>query len=103
MDLIFSLQTSLIICAINALFWDDMLLQKVREYFDNKLSTKFGVWLSKPLYSCIICMSSIWGGSIYLLSGRFSLDIIPHILTVAGINVLISGIVYLAYERTLIK
>lgn len=103
MELLFALKTSLIICAIHCLFWDDMLLSKVGVWLNNKLATRVGVIIAKPLYTCITCMSSLWGGSIYVIYKGFNILITEHILLVAGINVLINGIVYLAYERTIIE
>lgn len=103
MELLFAIKTSLIICAIYACFWDDMIFGKIGQWLNNKLSTPIGVYIAKPIYSCIICMSSLWGGGIYIYYSGLSISIIPHILIVAGINVLISGIVYLAYEREIIK
>jgi len=100
-DLIFALKTSLVITAIHASFWDDMVLGNFRA---NVLDNIFNDFWKKPIYSCVICMASLWGTLSYLKHFWLCynpLHYIIFILTVAGINTLISGIIYLAYERNL--
>lgn len=102
-ELIFALKTSLIISAIHVSLWDGMIFGKLGNYLSLKLSNKRGQYLAKPLYDCIICMASIWGGGIFLFYNGLSFKIIEHILLVAGVNTLITGIIYLTYEREISK
>lgn len=57
----------------------------------NEVNNKFFYKLSKPLYSCVICMSSIWGAIFVLVSGLtsygvVSIEFIVHVVMVSGIN-----------------
>ena len=99
MDLLFAFKCSLIITAIHASLWDGMIFGKIRAWSDGIFTDELGSILIKPIYGCVICMSSVWGGGIYIFSHDLNIGIIPHILLTAGINVLISGIIFLAYER----
>lgn len=93
--LLFSLKCSLIITSIYASTWDGMIFGRIRAWIDGKI-TEFYL---KPIYGCVICMASVWGGGLYIYCKGININIIPHILLTAGINTLISGIIYLAYER----
>lgn len=42
-------------------------------------------WVSNPLYRCIYCMSSLWGGPMFVLWGGNINHIIPAILAVCGV------------------
>lgn len=58
-------------------------------------------WLSKPLYDCMVCMSSVWGGTaFYLLSRLFApqyglLETICAIPVIGGMMVIISCYVFM--------
>lgn len=100
--LLFCLIASLIITCIHVLFWDGMLLGNIRANMDEYLP----YFWRKPVYDCIICMASFWGITIYSLAWAFGyrteyqLELfLPFLLTVCGINTLISGIMYWASER----
>jgi hypothetical protein len=93
-ELIFALKGSLIITAIHVLFWEGMLLEKLSRWL-----IWLPKWLRKPLFECNICMASIWGTSYWLIYREPSIEIIPFILIVCGINTLFSGIIFLVFEK----
>lgn len=127
--LIFCLISSLVIVAIHACTWDGMIFGGLRAWMDDKLTIVdndfpgeseypyrpkiYQRQIMKPLYSCIICMASVWGTLIYSIviatwrgvaapawfASHWLLAYVPYILVVCGINVLISGIVFLAFEK----
>ena len=78
---------SLQITAIFVLFQQGSLLGFVRIYFANLIDKNFGkiksVYIQKPVFGCLFCMSSLWTCLLTL-----SLDI-HLIFTVCGINFLI--------------
>lgn len=105
--LLLSLITSLIITGIYTSTWDGMIFGRFRAWMDGRMNP----FIAKPIYSCTICMSSVWGTLIYIsahfISLYFNIHIIEHwgvcylpfIFIVAGINTIISGIIYMAFER----
>jgi len=100
--LLFALISSLIITCIHVLFWDGMLLGSIRANMDDFLP----YFWQKPVYACVICMASFWGLTIYGVSlingfelGHPLLMLVPYLLLVCGINTLISGLIYLAFEK----
>lgn len=95
MDFSFLLVCSLVITGVYASTWDGMIFG----HFRSKLDGLLPMWIQKPLYSCVICMASFWGGSLYLIFKGIDLNIITHIISLAGLNTLIAGIIFLAYER----
>lgn len=84
--LLISAITSLQIVFIHILFWDGMILEFMRE---NKLPTFF----QKPLYDCVICMTSVYGFLFWLLEWNMSVNLFQFWFVVGGINVLLSGII----------
>lgn len=96
MEILEVIKCSLIITAIYACFWDGMIFGNIRAWMDERIP----YMLRKPIYDCIICMSSLWGTSYYIIQFDFNLkNYIEFILQVAGLNVLILGIVYLAFNN----
>ncbi|HMX02958.1 MAG TPA: hypothetical protein PK511_09600 [Chitinophagales bacterium] len=84
--------TSLQITFIHILFWDGMILQSLR---NNPLP-----WLvKKPLYDCLICMTSIWGIFIWFFEWDGKFDLIAFLFLVGGINVLIMALVNNADDK----
>lgn len=83
----FCLCASLSILAIYVCInWQGMIFNGALPYLERYTPAI----IKKPLYECLICMSSIWGGSIYLVYfGKLSPDIIEAILIIAGINTLL--------------
>lgn len=78
---------ALVITGIHSLFEQGMILFPVRQYLDQYLT-----WLRKPLYACMICMSSIYGSAMFallevepLLSNYFL-----FIMSLAGLLTIIS-------------
>ena len=84
--LLTSLVTSIQIVFIHVLFWDGMIFAFMKE---NRLNS----FVQKPLYSCLICMTSIWGCLLWLFEWQGTIEFMPFLFTVGGINVLIYGIV----------
>jgi hypothetical protein len=89
-----AIQISLIILAIHALYWEGMLLYRFR--YDASPS-----WVRKPLYECLICMSSVWTivCCLYMnfwghINHFADLSIIPLMLMVCGINVILDSVIY---------
>jgi hypothetical protein len=80
---------SLKITFIHVVFnWEGMLLDRQGRQLEHALPTL----LHKPLFSCHICMASIWGIIFWFLDvqhGTFR-QFVEFILLVGGLNVLIS-------------
>lgn len=74
----------------------ETIFQRATIEIDNVLDKAGALPLSKPLYDCMVCMSSVWGGtSFYLLSRLFApefgaLETICAIPVIGGMMVLIS-------------
>jgi hypothetical protein len=62
------------------------LLEKIVALFP----AKYQFYLRKPLFGCMFCMSSVWGITFTFLSLPLWIDIV---LSVAGVNYLISALV----------
>ena len=84
---------SLIIVAIHACFWPGMIFNCIR-----KRLTKLPDVIKKPLYDCMICMSSIWGIVYFAFSQpanipieTYALRLTLHVLIVCGINVVLDS------------
>jgi hypothetical protein len=88
--LIFAFHISLIIVAIHALFWEGMILFPV-----GRILNYLPLLIKKPLFQCMICMSSIWTLIIAYCYHVpiFRPQIIILMLTVCGINVIIDSII----------
>ena len=78
----------------SAIFWIPM-------YLDNFFVKHNIHWISKPLYGCMICMSSFWG-SIYFfaLSRLFAFDfgllhIICAVPVIAGMLTIVSFLMFM--------
>lgn len=84
--LLMCLQTSLQIVFIHILFWPGMILGFMRE---NRLTP----FMQKPLYDCVICMTSVWGTLLWVFEWQMSINYFMFLFTVGGINVLFSGLI----------
>lgn len=84
--LLISLITSLQIVFIHILFLPGMLLEFMRE---NKLTP----FMQKPLYDCVICMTSVYGFLLWLLEWDMSVNLFQFWFVLGGINVLFSGLI----------
>ena len=88
---------SLQITAIYIVFQQGMLLGWVRivtaNLLDNLLDIRISRYIQKPLWDCLMCMSSIWT---IALTRSFDIKLI---LVVCGINCLIEK--YLDYETNI--
>lgn len=88
------IKISLIITSIHVCMGDGMILQEVRIRIQNVLdkycTPNLSKNIQKPLFSCLICMSSFWGfiGCVY-----FKIPMnhcVESILIVCGVNTIIS-------------
>lgn len=85
-----TLNLSLFIWGIAALFDEGMILEK----FGDWLLKHIGPWLSKPLFSCPVCMSSFWSivASAYLLLNGYEWSVDNWIflaISTCGLNYII--------------
>lgn len=78
--------TSLQITGIWVLFQDGMI-------FNPLIARYNGERWTKPLFSCLICMSSVWGLIFWITQWNFSTNILLFILAVTGINTIINSVV----------
>lgn len=94
--LLIAFQISLICIAVHALFWEGMILYKLGRSIKILLSAyTFTSKLQKPLFDCLICMSSFWTIiSYFILFGNLDLKLIPLMLVVCGINVIWDSLIY---------
>lgn len=77
---------ALVIWFIHATTWEGMIFGFVR-----KKLYHFPVWIKKPLYLCVICMSPWYAVGCWFLFGNvISLDILYFALIVGGINTIAS-------------
>lgn len=71
--LIFTILQSLFINGVKELFEENMILYRVKLFLDKHLSKDF----KKPIYSCVKCMSSLYGAltffptAIYIFGWRW--------------------------------
>jgi hypothetical protein len=93
-----SLNISLIILGVHASTRDGMIFERPRAAIQNVMDRMLGVvWserLQKPLFSCVVCMASVWS---LILSPYFGIawyNIPAIILTVAGINYFVDMCIY---------
>lgn len=77
--------------------WFTRAYEKAFSPVDNEgnIKNKIAYYLSKPLYSCSICMSSVWGAVFVYFSemtqyGIISSMFVIHVVLVAGLNYLIA-------------
>lgn len=76
---------SLIITAIHVSMWDGMIFEKFRIFLYKILPEK----LHMPFFDCLICMGGIYSLLLYPILFGFSLEIIPVMLCVIGLNAII--------------
>lgn len=94
---------SLFIYAVNILFQDDHLLEKRGEWARNN----WPEWVTKPLFDCAICMSSIWGSAWFFIGLVIGFDLmlpiklwIPYVFCLCGLNTIINKLT--SKERVII-
>lgn len=84
---------SFIIIGLHSAMQEGMVLA-----FVPRLLSPLPLWLRKPLFQCMICMSSFWTITIWFISGHpLSIDILFTIPAVAGLNTLADA--FLGYIR----
>lgn len=78
------------ITLIWVLFQDDMLFCKSGQWMESNLSK----YIHKPLFSCLICMSSVWGTLFFISEYGFDFRLyMYHELSVGGLMTIISVII----------
>lgn len=87
-----SLIISLCITAIFATTWKNMLLHDVSLFIKKWLEEHKMKLVYKPLFGCLICMSSFWTVIAWFFLD-FGFLLIPVVLCVAGINTIITAII----------
>lgn len=93
-------QITLICIAIHALFWEGMIYYRVGKSIEILLSAyKFTKKLHKPLFSCLICMSSFWTILFvcYFQGTLFDIDTTTFfvlMLEVCAMNVIADSLIY---------
>lgn len=111
--LLLILATALQITAIHVLFWEGMLLHKLAQWLSapRTVDSKYvgsiiqvhrpraAQWITKPLFECLTCMSSFWGLLYWFANGNaLSMQLIPYLLTLCGINAIID--IYIGRIKT---
>lgn len=76
---------SLICLGINVLFWKGMILHKFGKALEYTMQDSKFSWVLEPLYSCPICMASVYTLIAWVYMD-YSFDLIPVMLAVCGLN-----------------
>ena len=93
--MIIALKISLITIALYKCFQEQMIFYKIGLFIENSFNKLFGSglseWLRKPLYMCVLCMSSFWTLAlspyfIYIKNQLIWADVPETIFIVCGIN-----------------
>lgn len=90
-NLITALTISLITIAVHVLSWRDMLFGPVAIWIEKKVPAGKH-WLLKPLYMCLICMSSVYSVLYWLFMGC-SFNLLIVMLCTCGINTIITSVI----------
>ena len=83
---------SLAILGLHICFWEGMIFFKARKHLKRLPRV-----IQKPLFDCLMCMSSIWGLTFFLCWNGLSLNVIAmvtHVLAVCGCNVILDSCVH---------
>jgi len=82
------------ITAVHVCCWEGMIFSEPRIALQNLLDKLFGVkistYIQKPLFSCLMCMSSFWGAIAIIIFKIPSNEWIFTILCVCGLNAIIT-------------
>lgn len=68
----------------------------IATWYDRHTITKpFFQWLRSPLFGCVVCMASIWGGTFYFLfSPTYSIQsVCVYIVALSGLNRLLKNFI----------
>lgn len=87
--------TSLKILFVYAAMRQGMILFPVRRVIDwiiEPLPPKLYLWIRKPLYDCLFCMSSVWGFIFSYNVAAFHWYYLHYLLVIAGINYIIQSL-----------
>jgi len=100
-------QISLICVGIYATTWPGMIFCRLARWIEAKILSlcklftkemtvahRWVLTICKPLFGCLICMSSFWTIFYWIISGSpLSIHIVSLMLTVCGINVIITAVI----------
>lgn len=90
---------SLCIIGLNFTTWEGELFFKLKLFLNKALPRL----MRKPLYDCVMCMSSVWGfmGWLYLHRHMQVTEwlyatntILPYLLAVCGVNLIFDSLIY---------
>ncbi len=90
-----AIELSLIITAIYVCTWDGMIFEKPRIFIQNLLDCMglgFSLWVQKPLFGCLMCMSSFWTIALTIWDTPYNV-VFRLIFLVCGINTIINSII----------
>ena len=115
----YAFEVTLICIAVHALFWEGMLLFRLGRVIATliwlpsfavcyilcrwfmgigdvaELSHKVESWITKPLFTCLICMSSFWTIIWFLAMGHVLNQATIYLMfMVCGLNVIADSIIY---------
>lgn len=102
MNLEVTILTSLKIAFMYAAMKPDMIFYPLRLFFEwilKPLPIKVQLYLSKPLFDCIVCMGSFWTIVFTLNIFSFSLEYLMFLFQVAGLNYLISTVIRFFHDQ----
>lgn len=87
------LPASLFIYGLNIIFQDGHVFEKQGEWMRNK----WPEYVTKPLFDCAICQSSVWGTFWFFIGLQLGFDVhlhiklwIPYVFCLAGLNTIIN-------------
>ena len=81
---------SLAICGADVSMWQGNIFGPVRIWLNQRVPVKM---IKKPLWDCVICMSSVWGFTFYYFTYGLHLWVVPHVLAVCALNCIFDSVV----------
>lgn len=87
-DILLTIGIQVLFClGLRQLLSDGMILHFIRKPFENKKRlTSFASFVLKPFILCVVCFSSVWGGSVFIaLHGFLPIPLIISCVSTAFI------------------
>ena len=88
--------TSLKILFVHAAMKEGMILFWLRRIIDSVLQplpVLLQLWIRKPLYECLFCMSSVWGMLFTIDLWSLTWEYLQFLMAVAGVDYIIQWLV----------
>lgn len=84
LDILLTIAIQVLFClGLRQLLSEGMILHFIRKPFENK---KRNHWILKPFILCVVCFSSVWGGSVFIaLHGFLPIPLIISCVSTAFI------------------